>query len=64
MPDVELKDYFAAKAMQVILSLPSENDVKKMGKDKIMGIIAGGSYDMAEAMMAERERRNGGSTKN
>lgn len=66
-PDVSkgmtLLDYFAAKAMAAMLS--NEDVIQRMasvGEENMVDpdvLVATGAYRMAEAMLAEREKRNG-----
>ena len=46
-----LRDYFAAKAMQANLSIPRQSNLE----DKHIISIAKSSYNIADAMLKERE---------
>lgn len=48
-----LRDYFAAKAMQ---SLISEMDVSKLDGDNVIPSLTALSYVMADAMLTQREK--------
>lgn len=53
-----LRDYFAAKAMQAILGSPSPNGASS-DPDFLLRQVAGASYTVADAMIAERNKRRG-----
>lgn len=50
-----LKDYFAAKAMQ---SMITKNKTNEGYEDDTKYVIVSEAYDFAEFMLKERERRN------
>lgn len=57
------RDTFALHAMPILLNLLSDKNareedlVRKAGQEAVMKAIASLSYDMADAMIAERNRR-------
>ena len=51
---MELRDYFAAKALQGIMTL--EQLQMRLGRDLTMEQIAGASYEWADAMLKAREK--------
>ena len=53
-PGMTLLDYFARGVMEALI-----NDGYPMGTQSSRDLIAQHSYSMAEAMMAERKRREG-----
>ena len=55
-PGMTLRDYFAAKAMQGILSAWYQTKDKNVMHDDKMGTFAYWSYGMADAMIAERAK--------
>jgi len=52
-----LKDYFASKAMQALLSCTLDQTIDNFKTDKSAETLAKMSYHIADAMMEERERR-------
>jgi len=48
---MELRDYFAAKAMQAMITHPDSRD------DVVAGVYAKGAYVMADAMMEARKEK-------
>lgn len=49
---IDLRDYFAAKAMQAMLNSLSDREGVKIIRKK----LAKNAYDFSDAMLAERER--------
>jgi hypothetical protein len=52
---MELRDYFAVRAMQGMMSL--EQLQMRLGRDLTMEQIAGVSYEWADAMLKAREEK-------
>ena len=48
---MDLRDYFAAKAMQAMITHPDSRD------DVVAGVYAKGAYVMADAMMEARKEK-------
>lgn len=60
MNDIELRDYFAGKAMQAILSLGVDYDYTSKPEGlTVKQAIAADAYAVADAMLAERGVRRG-----
>jgi hypothetical protein len=59
---MSLLDYFAARAMQALMSLDYKDGIRKQfpkaSPEEIERTIAAAAYLQAEAMLAERERRS------
>jgi hypothetical protein len=54
---MDLRDYFAAKAMQGLLTRPVEEFLDEIdGTEKVESYVARISYGMADAMMKAREK--------
>lgn len=49
---MDLRDYFAAKALQGLLAADPGTDA-----DSLVEILAAASYQLADAMMRQRERK-------
>lgn len=57
---MDLRDYIAIKAMQSLFDSKTLMEVCNIKTEvPLTELIASMSYDMANAMMAERERNNG-----
>ena len=54
---MELRDYFASKALQGLLTRPVEEFLDEIdGTEKVESYVARISYGMADAMMEAREK--------
>lgn len=53
--DISLLDYFAAKTMQTIISTPQITGMDTYNPEMVT-VIATVSYEVAESMLAEREK--------
>jgi hypothetical protein len=55
---MSLRDYFAAKHSAVLLSMPVTAEARRsLSHDERLATIAATAYALADAMLAERERK-------
>lgn len=57
MNDIELRDYFAAKAMQGIVASNSDYYDGNHGGCKVPSAVAEDAYELADAMLKQRVKK-------